>query len=564
MAQTTVVMSSDETKLLAGLQKTIAAQDKMIAKFKQAGAQGKSAGKAAEESTSRSNAIIRQGVRALKDYALGYIGVQQGINLVNRELQAQLKFQQEIRDANINVAGSQAQIIKNLSGASTTQKREVNDAIERIQAETSFPELAQLNLAGASGLSASSGNVPATLDALRASARLSRDSPDEIGTFVGGALDIQKASGVDDARKNLGFLLSVGGQARIESPQLQAKNIAPAVGSIVGTVDGDRIQASREAGALFAALTTAAVDTTGEPTRTASTGLAVQLREFFAENGNDPGTIAGRIDALQGDAKLRQAFLDDASFEKRFQIPIEQLLSGGATARSFDQALNEIKFDAQQFEQVATELSTLTDELRSRSDSDALKSNTEQFRIGADLVQRRADAREALEESLKAAYGDEFDLGLGEFLNLTSFDIQAKRSENPEQVAIDIIEAQMRAVRTGTVPFSQRTDDQLQSDELQALELMQKNIRILRERADAEAEAIRVAEGRTLPVAQLPGAVPAIGDGVGVAAPPPLTTQEQTALLQSIDRNTRATAQNGQGNVNGLANAQAKLGGGVE
>lgn len=318
--------------------------------------------------------FAQQGMSDVKGLITQWVSLQGAIQLVSMELDDVAQKRERAMNAGVKTGSSQADIIRNLTGVTSETKAAFVKDTQAAFAASRFADLDEFNRAAASGLSASAGDREGTLNALRASAQLTRDKPQDLALLVGAALDIQKASGNKSAEENLGFLLQTGGQARQVDLRSQAVNIPSALISASNTVKGDRQQATREGAALFAALGSQAGDVRGESTRTAVQSFTVQLRDFFEKGvektvrghkfhvkpGEDPGTIEGRIAALQKDDKLRAQFLDKASFERQFQVPVEQLLNRGATDKQFRSSLSQIRFGREEFDQQVRDLQGLT------------------------------------------------------------------------------------------------------------------------------------------------------------------------------------------------------------
>lgn len=336
--------------------------------------------------------VFSVGLANLTKMAAGWLSVSAAINVASAAHREKLRIERETSDKQISLGASEAIIEQNLvgGGLSNAQIDAFHKKVGGIQARTKFGSRATLNLAAAEAFSGSLGNEQATLSALEAAAQITRLTPDQLPTISGAALDIGKASGSADAKRNIGFLLSAGGLARISSLDAQARNIAPAIQSAVGTVsDPDRGRASVEAGALFATLNAAASDTRGESTRTATQSFAIELEKFFREGyaegtgkGKrtitplDPGTLAGRIESLQADAGLRGKFLATATpGEKNFQVAIRSLLENETktitnvegkqvdinAADVFRQGQRVISFDPKIFERAAGRIGASTE-----------------------------------------------------------------------------------------------------------------------------------------------------------------------------------------------------------
>lgn len=280
-------------------------------------------------------------VERLARYALGFVSIHKAVELITEELRVQQEMIDKRTAAQMSVGESRNVLLRNLVGQDETTIRETLQSAARIATETGVSEVA-INQALASAVSATSGNIPLSIDLVRDAAKFLSDRPSEIGEFAGTLGDLTRVTGTADARTSLGLLSRVGRLSRITSQALQARNIAPA---LVGTMafGGD----APTSGALFAALTTGTGDVSGERTGTALISLAQQLDEaaqgkgVFAKDfkpGDIQGdTLAERIRFLQQHRELAQRFVDRASFERKAVGAITQLLTDPASqiAREF-------------------------------------------------------------------------------------------------------------------------------------------------------------------------------------------------------------------------------------
>lgn len=370
------------------------------------------------DQSKRGNQIARGGLREQDDLtgrvisrvgalAGSWLSVQSAITLAREAFEQYERLQAEAKGTQQTVGQSQAAVLQNLSGETTEAKRQFLDDIKAVQARTRFPDIKALNAAAASGVSASAGDLPGTLAAMEASARLSRADAAEIEDFVGGALDMRKASGLDDARANLGLLLTAGTASRVTNLGMQARNIAPAALSAVATApEQDPREAAIEGGRLFAALSTAAVDLEGRATRTAQIQFLTQLREFFKDEtivpaGQDPGTIQGRIQYLQQRPELSAQFLSSTTREQQFKVAIEQLVQGiGVSSREFAASKGKVEFDVSAFERTARDLENLTPELQREYTRARTEAAKQQLELRQTLAGRTSQAREIQQQTL--------------------------------------------------------------------------------------------------------------------------------------------------------------------
>lgn len=270
-------------------------------------------------------------------------GVAIGIKAITDELRAAQELANKAAATQISVAASRNVVIRNLPGASDTQINQVLRENAELAAKTGVSEKS-INQARASALSASGGNVAASLKATEIAARFLSDRPDEIGDFAGSLLDLSKVTGVTDARVNLGLLSAVGGLSRITDQRQQATNIPAA---LIGAREFGFSTA--EAASIFSAITTASGDITGAQSGTATIQLAKQLENYDGPNGELAGLSTGeKLRRLQRDSGepggLRDKFFQDASFEAKAYGPIRALLSNSNSeaAKAFEENLRAI------------------------------------------------------------------------------------------------------------------------------------------------------------------------------------------------------------------------------
>lgn len=370
----------------------------------------------------RMNSLVDQGIDKAAGLALQWASIATAIRLASQELETYHRLNKEALDTNVSVGDAQAEFIKNTASSSSAEKRASMERIAQLQRETKFQNLPQMYLAAAEGASASGGNIPATESALRAAIPLARHRPEDLKTLVGGALDLQKASGITDAKKNLSFLAQVGEQSRVEGLRNTALSVAPAVSTAAKTVTSDQRQATIDAGAFFAALSNEGVDPTGETTRNAVQVISGELRSFFQQGvkvnvpgrsrpllikpKEDPNTIEGRIRVLQEDPRLRKAFMESANFgRERFRIPFEQLVNKGQTATAFDQARRKLSFDDKAYTQMVQELEGLTPQIALSNAQKKSQGASQSLEVAQQLEAQRAVSRENTLKALEKTTG---------------------------------------------------------------------------------------------------------------------------------------------------------------
>lgn len=422
---------------------------------------------------------VRGQLASLASAALGWVSIEKAISAVNAELEDNIRLNDRRAGKQISVAQSQAQFLLNATSSSTAEKQAFLIDMQRIQRESGFPDLSKLNMAGASGASASGGDLEATRLAIEAAAPLAKHSPQDLEIIVAGALDLVKASGEKDAKKNLGFLLQVGEQSRVQGTRQTAENVAPAVSVAAKTVTSDQRQATIEAGALFAALSNEGVDPQGEVTRNAVQVISGELRSFFTEGikvnvpgrrpmmvkpSEDPNTIEGRIRYLQENERMQKLFMANANFgRERFRVPFEQLLNRGQTNHAFQHALKNLSFDDKAYQQTVRELETATPQLVLANTAAASTGINDAIDNEAILAGRKATSRSIASKAYEQTREhSEFVFGtrttIEEPLMRKDFDYQTEKlGRVPEEVAIEALQRRQNQIEVENIGGSFKT-----------------------------------------------------------------------------------------------------------
>lgn len=332
--------TGDMARLIREINRSAMEIEKLKQRLREVKSEGKSAGDSAED------AFGRKMVTAAKSFATALIGaggVATGLRLVKEEIGAIIDLQREMGDAQVRTASAAQDMVRNMSGMSRQHIEMARRASEQIAKDTGVAQ-DHVFRSMASALSASGQNLPLSIAAVRQSSRFLADRPEAIPGFAGSLIDLSKVTGTQDALINQGFLQQVGALSRVVEPAQQAKNIPRAL--IGAQAFGATAQ---EGAALFAALTSAGGDITGETTATGTVSLAEQLRSFFRDQGalgkekrgkteasigealsarmGRDLTTGERIGFLQQNAAFRERFLAESSFEKTVAGPVEQLLS---------------------------------------------------------------------------------------------------------------------------------------------------------------------------------------------------------------------------------------------
>jgi len=254
-------------------------------------------------------------------FGASIVSVSSAVAVLNEEMRSNQELVNKSEMAKLGVSETRNVVIRNMVGSSDDDISKVLKQNEELADATKVSER-YINLARAEALSASGGDIAASLAATEVAAKFLRDRPDEIGGYAGSLLDLSKVTGTTDAYTNLGLMTTVGGLSRVVDPQAQAMNIPR---SLIGQQAFGSTPSG--AAAMFAALTTGSGDLTGARSGTAAISLAQQLRDFDYGFDTSQMTTAQRVQALQQRPQLAQQFLEDSSFEKIVQGPIEKLLT---------------------------------------------------------------------------------------------------------------------------------------------------------------------------------------------------------------------------------------------
>jgi hypothetical protein len=348
MASVVVTMDAREQKLFQALDKLVQKQSQLNNKFDEGGKRSKTASETA--------------AAAIRKLALQYVSMQSAMQIINNLSAEYARLQEASLQATQRLSAAQTDSIKNLQGLTYLQKQEMMTTdVAGIQKRTGFPNREMLSSAIGAGISAG-GTPEEVLSAVEAAARLNINTPEQMQTASAGAIDLARATGIRDAEKNLGFLLTTGAVSRVESSDKLANALGKSLGSAMQTVPGqDPESAARESAALFAMLNKAANDKQGDSTSTALITLAAHIRKIAGDRSD---TLAGRIQAIQSDPGLRAEFLKGMPGEAAFKLPFEMLVTEGSKA--FDEFKSNavvIDFSTQAFAENAEQLRKMTSEL---------------------------------------------------------------------------------------------------------------------------------------------------------------------------------------------------------
>ncbi|MEM7560977.1 MAG: hypothetical protein AAF394_17775, partial [Planctomycetota bacterium] len=234
--------------------------------------------------------------------ASAYFGVQQAISATTQALEEHIAMQRESQEFASRIGGAQQETIKNLTGLTADQIKQALAIAKNLQKDLDFPDLEQLVLAVGKGFSAG-GDIEKTIDAVRESAAITINKPEDLSAVSSSVIDVQRAlGGKTTAKEALSFLLSAGATARVEDPVKLARALGPVLqaGRDLNP-NQDPIEAATDAAALSGALSRSGVDFKGESTATAAITLVQQMDKFFDGLGDSRTTLSEKIAKLEKD-----------------------------------------------------------------------------------------------------------------------------------------------------------------------------------------------------------------------------------------------------------------------
>lgn len=312
----------------------------------------KQVGKKSKESTDGFDSMTRGAM----GFATSLTGIGSGLDLVNKgialaklEWEDLLTRQGKALTANQTYAKTLETLAFNTAGDA---KYDTLSKVEKLVGQISKESGVGVNEVARALSTAASAKGHLSLEdaaeSVRATMKFSKFDAALQDVMAGAVLDIRKSHPAATAEGAIGFTAMLGQQARITEPELVAKSAVPAV-LLMGKSGGGTPE---ENAGIYAAITQAAVDTTGKRSLTGGIALTEQLKAALPELGS----TLERIDFMQSHPELRQQFIhgggkfkglqldmqgpggetmsfgtDRASFEKRVKPAIEDLLTKGSS-----------------------------------------------------------------------------------------------------------------------------------------------------------------------------------------------------------------------------------------
>lgn len=373
---------------------------KIIAEMDRAGKSGKDA----------FASFGKSAIGEITSIVTAYIGVQEAIQAVNGYLETQREILAETRDTQLQLATAQQEAAKNLAGLTVVERNDLlRNAVPDIAAASGFSDVAEITQALGAVASAGESNAELIKNAVQQAARIERLTPERLDSTAAAASAVQRQAGLDDIRQAIALVETTGTQARITDPKQLVASLPRAVGSLTATVPQQNPEeAARQAAALFAQITQGGNDEQGTSSATFAIDFGSRLDKFFTDLSDnqvnarsrvelidrqiakgtdteqnrlerdrlleflqasqglqDPATLFGRLEALQGNEALQRQFVGQGFGEKQFQTALNSLLQPTSDlAQALKQSFDTIQADTAFFEREAEALRGETPQLR--------------------------------------------------------------------------------------------------------------------------------------------------------------------------------------------------------
>lgn len=245
--------------------------------------------------------------------AAAYLGVGAAVGQVSKAIQTNIELQEKSLEIADRVARSQQEGFKNLAGLSTIEKQTASTEAKRIAAD-GLPIDKVTEAIGSAFSAGGQMGLEKAIEAVEEAAKINRLTPDNLPFEAAAALDIAGATGSNDIAANLGFIKSVGKEARPSDPMKVSVNAAKAVQGAVNALPGalreveaERQRAAITGGGLFAALTKSGTDITGESASTAVTMFVNRMEEVFSNLPQQKIELQGEIKKLEDSSLVTDA-----------------------------------------------------------------------------------------------------------------------------------------------------------------------------------------------------------------------------------------------------------------
>lgn len=289
------------------------------------------------------------------------------------------------------LAKSQAEAIKNMAVFSMPDTQDIlSNELPSIARKTGFSNIGLLTQAVGESISI----VPKeqAIDAVTVAAELNTLTPDGLKATAAGLSDLMVTTQVPNANEVYGLVSTLQPNARPADTVQFIKNLSKSTAAANATKgqEFDAKEASREAGAAFAFLTTQTTDLTGDSSSSNLANLMSYTQSMFGDLGredrakrlielepqlrsekdagkrkliqqeiddlkalnaatvNDPGSFATRRQSIMNNPVLQRQFLRNLPGEAIFKPVFTQMFTPGSSAdKGFQKVLSETWFDKQ-------------------------------------------------------------------------------------------------------------------------------------------------------------------------------------------------------------------------
>ena len=437
------------------MQQALARQQREIAKLRE------EMRKTSDESTKgseKSNKGFEKGITNLAGMVAGYVSLRTVIQAVTQEQERQLRLGKELEQLARPGAVASAALNMNIVGLTSAEKTMVHRAVGDFVGMGVSPADARNAIGGA--ISSKGNLTPAeALEFPRAAFKalpLAAQGPTAM-QMTQGAQGLALATGQTDPEANFGFLFSVAQQASITDQKYIAQNVTRAVLGPVGPGVEKGGAAPETAGAVFATLSTAMNDTTGDQSRTATIAFFKKMKAF-SKAKEIQGTPREVIAQLQADPALAAEFIGDGQgFEAVAQGAITAILDPNSPVWQTYQE------NIATFPNVEGQRRTYREIVRSQAETASIQDEIfyQQLAAGQAFSAEKHSQRAALQAHLKEllirvrAEDPTTSLGFG-LIN----DLRAGLTVDPEDVIQQAMETKNLAIR-GEGPETAESDARL-------------------------------------------------------------------------------------------------------
>jgi hypothetical protein len=295
------------------------------------------------------NSLLKDGVRELTGMVTGYLSLQGAVAAYNRELEAQIRLQDEALAAHQKLAAGQAEIALNTFGQSPQTRQRLRAEAQRISSLTGVPEADVTRSIGRLAGKGVGLDLDQIVGAQEMAARLGRHTQEQIEPLSTGILQTMRIGRLE-IEESAALIQSGSAAAFVSEPHQTSRFLQQGVSGMAANIPGGGPQAVEQSLELLAYISQAVGEERGEAGRTSGIALAAQLNEFRQGRGKWAGSLPGGrkidrpekgmptlpIDAiryLQTNPRAAKRFLDRATFEQLFEGEWRNLILGEEQAK---------------------------------------------------------------------------------------------------------------------------------------------------------------------------------------------------------------------------------------